>query len=460
MKQDSNVFVNRTLNLQKINYIGLDMDHTLVKYHSENFECLAHTLMLEKLVETKGYPSEILDLELQYDRAIRGLVLDKKFGNLLKVSRYGAIRVSYHGLENISFSKQKKIYRSTYIDLSDPNYDVIDTTFSIAFATLFAQLVDLKDHKFPQEMPDYAVIAEDLNYVLDTAHRDESIKSVVCENLEKYIIKDKELVEGLEYYIKSGKKIFLLTNSEFYYTKKLLDYTINPFLTHCSNWQELFEFTIVFAQKPRFFIDQLNFLEIDPETGKMENKSGKIEKGKVYQAGCETTLTSDLNLLPDETLYIGDHIYGDVVLLKKNCAWRTALVVEELSKEIEGFKKAEPYVEKIEQLMDKKHPLEVALNRLSAELISSNDDQLKVRFDELMLEVAEIDKEVSPLIRKQQEFFNPYWGETFRSGIEESYFAHQMERFACIYMSDLKDFLKMSPRSYFRSTKRPLAHEL
>jgi len=113
LKQDSNVFVNRTLNLQKINYIGLDMDHTLVKYHSENFECLAHTLMLEKLVETKGYPSEILDLELQYDRAIRGLVLDKKFGNLLKVSRYGAIRVSYHGLENISFSKQKKIYRST-----------------------------------------------------------------------------------------------------------------------------------------------------------------------------------------------------------------------------------------------------------------------------------------------------------------------------------------------------------
>jgi hypothetical protein len=36
------VYVNRTLNLKKIRYIGLDMDHTLVRYNSENFEKLSH----------------------------------------------------------------------------------------------------------------------------------------------------------------------------------------------------------------------------------------------------------------------------------------------------------------------------------------------------------------------------------------------------------------------------------
>ena len=31
---------------------------------------------------------------------------------------------------------------------------------------------------------------------------------------------------------------------------------------------------------------------------------------------------------------MGDHIYGDVLRLKKDLAWRTALVVEELEEEI------------------------------------------------------------------------------------------------------------------------------
>ncbi len=454
------VYVNRTLNLQKINMIGLDMDHTLVKYNSENFESLAHSLMLSKLVENKGYPQEILELELQFDRAIRGLVIDKKLGNLLKLSRYGAIRVSYHGLENISFSKQKKLYRSVYIDLGDSNYEVIDTTFSIAFATLFAQLVDLKDSKFYNRLPDYSTIADDLNFALDAAHRDGSIKSIVCENLEKYIVKDPEMVVGLERFTQHGKKVFLLTNSEYYYTKKLLDYMINPFLKHHKDWKELFEITVVFAQKPLFFSDKRQFLEIDSKTGKMENVVGKIKPGKIYQGGCEATFTSDLNLKADETLYIGDHIYGDVVLLKKNCAWRTALVVEELAQEVNSIKNAEPFVNQINNLMAEKIPLEIKLNKYSAELESNkNEDLEKLRAD-LLTKVTDIDAKISPLIGKQQECFNPFWGEIFRSGIEESYFAHQMERFACIYMADLKTFLKTSPRTYFRSAKKLLAHEL
>ncbi len=41
------VYVNRTLNLKRIKYIGLDMDHTLIRYNSENFEQLSHTIMKE-----------------------------------------------------------------------------------------------------------------------------------------------------------------------------------------------------------------------------------------------------------------------------------------------------------------------------------------------------------------------------------------------------------------------------
>ena len=50
---NTRVYVNRTLNLKRIRYIGLDMDHTLIRYNVEEFEKLSHTIIKEKLVKNK-----------------------------------------------------------------------------------------------------------------------------------------------------------------------------------------------------------------------------------------------------------------------------------------------------------------------------------------------------------------------------------------------------------------------
>jgi HAD superfamily 5'-nucleotidase-like hydrolase len=290
--------------------------------------------MVEKLVAEKGYPQSLLKLDFSYDRAVRGLVIDKMKGNVLKLSRHSAIRVSYHGLTPIDYRSQSRLYKSTYIDLRDPNFDSVDTAFSIAFAGLFMQLVDLKDSDEQSTMPDYAHIAEDLTAVLDRAHRDGTLKSAVRKNLDNFIIKDPEAVAGLERYKKHGKKLFVVTNSDYDYTKLLLDYTITPFLKEHKSWLDLFDFVITFSSKPRFFTDSARFLRIDPKTATMTNMSGVLEPG-VYQGGSANVFTSDLGAEADEILYIGDHIYGDILRLKKDCAWRTALVVEELEHEID-----------------------------------------------------------------------------------------------------------------------------
>ena len=209
------VYVNRTLNMKRINYIGLDMDHTLIRYNTSAFEALAHKIILEKLVKNHGYPKSVLELPFEFNLAIRGLVIDKSKGNLLKLSRYSAIRSSYHGLSRIQYSKQKKIYKSTYIDLSDPNYDPVDTSFSIAFATLYAQLVDLKDSSEFETLPDYETIAVNIKTALDWAHIDGSLKNTVIKNLDRYIVKDPDLVAGLERYKKHGKKIFILSRIKY-----------------------------------------------------------------------------------------------------------------------------------------------------------------------------------------------------------------------------------------------------
>ncbi len=451
------VYVNRTLNLKRIRYIGLDMDHTLIRYYSEEFERLSHSVMKDKLVKGKNYPEAVRALHFDYNLAIRGLVVDREKGHLLKLNRHSAIRASTHGLAPLDFKTQQKIYKSKYIDLSDSSYMAVDTSFSISLATLIAQIIELKKAN-PALYPDFAKIADDVLYVLDEAHRDGSLKEVVKNDLSKYIIKDPEVVAGLEKYKRHGKKIFVLTNSDFAYTKLLLDYAINPFLKDCKSWTELFEIVITMAQKPRFFYDNLKFLKVDPTNGTMVNHWDKLVPG-IYQGGCAEIFTKDLELEGDEILYIGDHIYGDILRLKKDCGWRTAMVIEELEKEVEMNKKNEKLILEIETLMKKKEPLEEELTDLMTRKIEKIGTIDENRIDTLQKQISEVDGQISGHIKVQQSAYNAHWGQLMRAGNEESYFAYQVDRYACVYMPKIADLLELSPRTYFRAPRRPLSHE-
>jgi HAD superfamily 5'-nucleotidase-like hydrolase len=331
--------------MKKIKFIGLDMDHTLIRYKTENFEKLVYKFVVEHLIKTKNYPEVIRKFKFNFQDAIRGLVVDSKNGNILKLSRYGAIRQSYHGTKLISYAEQKQFYRSIYVDLSDHNYMAIDTSFSIAFCILYSQLIDLKDEK-TYELPSYNVIALDVLGSVDQVHADGSLKSSIAKDLDKYVIRERKVVDGLKRYIRHGKKIFILTNSDYYYTNLLLNYAITPYLEKGENWIDLFEYVITLASKPRFFYDNFRFLSVNSKDGSMVNTMGTIKPG-IYQGGHARKFTEDLNIKGDEILYIGDHIYGDILRLKKDCNWRTALVVEELGKEIEAQHKASPIEHKI-----------------------------------------------------------------------------------------------------------------
>lgn len=452
------VFVNRIINMKKIKLVGLDMDHTLIRYNSENFESLVYQLIKDQLVAIKQYPEAIKNLQFNFHDAIRGLVIDSKNGNILKLSRYGAIRQSYHGTQLINYTEQQKFYRSIYVDLGDPNYMAIDTSFSIAFCVLYGQLVDLKD-AFPDEMPNYHNIALDVQFCVDKVHSDGSLKKIIIQDLEKYVIKEKAVVEGLKHFIRHGKRIFILTNSEFTYTKLLLDYAINPFLNEGETWGDLFEYVITLANKPRFFYDNLRFLSVNPATGTMTNLQGAIIPG-VYQGGNAKKFTEQLSVSGDEILYIGDHIYGDILRLKKDCNWRTALVVDELGEEIAAQLKALPTEKKIIEAMNVKKNLEQQYVNLRTQSIDEESEQYDQQIHDLLLEISAIDLQISKLLQEQSTFYNPKWERVFRAGAEESYFAYQVDRFACIYMEKLADFLEHSPITYFRANRRLLAHDI
>ena len=320
--------------------------------------------------------------------------------------------------------------------------------------------VDLKEREPSLQLPDFSTMAVDLMNAVDQAHRDGSLKSLVRKNLQKYVIKDEAVVAGLERYKKHEKRLFVLTNSDFHYTKLLLDYAINPFLKEHKDWSELFEFVITAAQKPRFFMDNQKFLKVNPLDGSMTNHDGKIEPG-IYQGGSASIFTKDLGVDGDDILYIGDHIYGDILRLKKDCNWRTAMVLEDLEDEIKKYRAAAPIQKEIDQLMVKKEPLEAeSVALVSARIEAGGKIAKDERIQTLQNQVTEYDRQIAELIRRQQSVFNKYWGEVMRAGNEESYFAYQVDRFACIYMAKIRDLLAHSPRTYFRAPRRPMAHEL
>ena len=453
-----NVFVNRILNMRKVRYIGLDMDHTLIRYKTKNFESLVYQMVIDYLIETKNYPTEIRNFEFIFEEAIRGLVVDSKNGNILKLSRYGAIRQSYHGTKPIRYHEQKEFYRSIYVDLNDPNYMAIDTSFSIAFCVLYSQLVDLKDLR-PDSLPSYDIIANDVLHSVDRVHAKGDLKKIIVENPGDYLIQDEELVQGLKKYIKHGKKIFILTNSDYHYAKHLLEYAISPFLEKGEHWYDLFEYVITLAGKPKFFYEENRFLNVDPSDGTMTNTQGEIKPG-IYQGGHATKFTEDLNLLGDEILYIGDHIYGDILRLKKDCNWRTALVVEELGEEIEAQQQAKSIEDEIVEKMMVKRRLEDHSVQLQTKGFEDKTEQYDDELDDIQEQILKIDKKIAQLIHRQRKFYNSYWGRVFRTGAEESYFAYQVDRFACIYMEKLTDLLEHSPLTYFRANRRLLAHDL
>lgn len=451
------VYVNRTLNLKRIKYIGFDMDHTLIRYNTENFERLSHSKIIEKLVK-RGYPESLRKLKFDFNFAIRGLIIDRHRGNLLKLNRYAAIRASYHGKQPLDFKAHQKLYRSTYIDLSTGDYMAVDTFFSLSLAVMFAQIVELKETDTTQKYPEYYRIADDVLDALDEAHRDGSLKEEVKKNLNQYIIKDPDVVRGLEKFKNHGKKIFILTNSDFYYTKMLLDYAITPYLKAHSSWVDLFELVITFASKPKFFYEDQKYLKVNPNNGMMTNLNDKLGPG-IYQGGNAKQFTKDLGLDGDDILYVGDHIYGDILRLKKDCNWRTAIVIEELAEEIANNLKAEPTNADIDILMKKKEPLEEELTGLLTKRVEDKSVDEK-KLDLLQDKISEIDTQISQLIKKQQALYNPQWGQLMRAGNEESYLAYQVDRYACVYMAKLADLLELSPRTYFRAPRRLLAHEI
>jgi 5'-nucleotidase len=180
------VFVNRNLRLTNIDMIGFDMDYTLAIYHQRRIEQLSYDMTLQRLIEAHGYSKEIGSIAYDHQFVMRGLFVDKRAGNLLKIDRFGLVGRAYHGRRALADDELKLLYRNELVRLKNPEYAWIDTLFALPEACLFAGIIDKLERELNQKL-DYGKLYDHIREAIDTVHRDNSLKTEIKKDIGKYI---------------------------------------------------------------------------------------------------------------------------------------------------------------------------------------------------------------------------------------------------------------------------------
>jgi HAD superfamily 5'-nucleotidase-like hydrolase len=461
------VFVNRNLRLSSIDWIGFDMDYTLAIYNQQEMDTLSIELTIEQML-ARGYPAYLKQIQYDTRFPIRGLLIDKRFGHILKMDRHKVVLEGYHGLERLSRERLVELYHDKRIRPHTTRYHWIDTLFALSEVTSYAAIVDALEKR--GETPDYDRVFSDVRASIDEAHRNGSVYSVVTRDLPRFVDRDPELARTLHKFRSAGKKLFLLTNSPWAYTNLMMTFLLGSAMPEYPSWQHFFDVVIVSAQKPGWFQEGRPLSERDGET--VRPAKGPLERFKVYEGGNLREFERLLHLKSSSVLYVGDHIYGDILRSKKESSWRTAMIIQELDAEIAAHEVCRGDLARLRALDEEREKLEDELRFYQARVkeltrvSNGNGDapaervRTKRALDRVRAELRAIDREHVQLLEHVDRSFHPYWGSLLKAEHEKSMFGLQVEIYSDIYTRRVSCLEAYSPQQFFRSPHDLMPHEL
>ncbi len=472
------VFCNRNLRMSGIAWVGFDMDYTLAIYNQKEMDELSIRATIEKLI-ARGYPEFIRTIPYSTEFPVRGLLIDKRFGHILKMNRYKLVTKGYHGLRELDKSELRQLYHSKKIRPATPRFHWIDTLYALSEAALYAAIVEAMNQR--KMSIDFAKTFTDIREGIDEAHRDGTILETVAGDFPRFVNRDHDLAPTLHKLRSAGKKLFVLTNSRWSYTDKMMKYLLDGEMSEYPHWRNYFDVVIVAATKPAFFQERRPLMARDGE--RLEPAEFPLERGKIYEGGNLHDLERALGAVGDEILYVGDHIYGDILRSKKESSWRTAMIIQELEVEVlahescrEDFARAVALEEGRDRLEDELRFYQTRYKELSRRMdhahgvngqkangfaeAEAERVRIKRAIDRVRGRLRHLEAELQAGERRIDQRFHPYWGSLLKEENEQSSFGAQVEEYACLYTSRVSDFLLYSPQQYYRSPRDEMAHEL
>eukprot|EP01114_Cavostelium_apophysatum_P016809 TRINITY_DN4853_c0_g1_i1.p1 TRINITY_DN4853_c0_g1~~TRINITY_DN4853_c0_g1_i1.p1 ORF type:complete len:511 (+),score=117.41 TRINITY_DN4853_c0_g1_i1:87-1619(+) len=437
------IFVNRDLRLDRIKWIGFDMDYTIANYKSPEYESLSYDLMARKLVNM-GYPGAIANLKYDPTFPVRGTLLDTQLGHILKIDTYGNITMAVHGRTRLTKQTISELYPSMHVPSQDigKRYYPYSTLFNLPEACLYADVVSyFESEEFGQKdmRTSFTNLFQDIRMAMDFVHLQGELKQKTLENLPTYLTRNEDMITLFDRMNKTGMKLMLITNSEYYYTNQVMSYLLDG---NGRRWNEFFDIVIVAACKPLFFSTGTTLREVNTETGNLKiDADSTLRKGHVYQGG-NIKLLESAGVKGNQVLYVGDHIYADIIKSKKTHAWRTLLVIPELEHELEVSAKNQKIYDHL-----------LNLQFMKAEAYRGLDSESTVPPDTSVLR-----KHIKQTAESLNATYNSYFGSLFGTGAKLSLFSTQVERYADLYSHDWINLLHYPLFYYFTATLHFLPH--
>jgi HAD superfamily 5'-nucleotidase-like hydrolase len=462
---EQGVFANRTLNLRSVAAIGYDMDYTLIHYRTEEWESAAFE-HARRILALRDWPVD--DLVFEPADHIQGLVIDLDLGNLVKPTRFGYVIQAHHGTRALSFDELRTAYAGTVVDLAEPRWQFLNTLFSLSEASLYAQLVDRLDGGRVPGVLGYDELYRAVSGALDESHTEGALKASIIADPSRFVELDDDVAGTLLDQRAAGKKLLLVTNSDWAYTDPMMRWCFDRHVPS-GTWRDLFDVVVVAAAKPRFFAeDEPAFRVVDEDAGLLVPHHGPFETGAVYHGGSARVVETSLGLTGDQILYVGDHLFGDVHVSKAALRWRTALIIRELEGELVATEKFAADEARLRDLMARKADLEdelahVRLARARARAAGDPEGRardLQREIDRSAARLRHLDDRIAPLARASAELGNPTWGPLMRAGSDKSLFARQVERHADVYTSRVSNLGRRTPYAYLRAARTSLPHDV
>jgi HAD superfamily 5'-nucleotidase-like hydrolase len=471
--RERRVFSNRSLKLSQIDWVGFDMDYTLAIYKQPEMDRISVEETVKRLV-LRGYPAELATLDYPIEFPIRGLLIDKKHGHILKMDRFKHVQKGYHGLRRLERDELRTLYQSKRIRPNGARYHWVDTLYALSEAAVYARVIDYLEAK---ELPvDFAALFADIRESIDEAHRDGSILGTVDADLPRFVDRDPLLAATLHKFRSAGKRLFLLTNSRWPFTQKMMTYLLGDAMPEYPSFRHYFDVIVCASQKPSFFQDHRPLMirqgdEVKPAVI-------PLERGAVYEGGNLADLERALGTVGDRVLYVGDHIYGDILRSKRESAWRTAMIIQEMEGEVKATLACKREMDSVHELHARREELEDQLRYYQTrfkEVVKRRDEpeltpgdhagfeaerlRVKRSVERIRGQMRSLDAEVEELERKIDACFHPYWGSLMKEADDRSSFGDQVEEYACLYTSRVSNLAAYSPLQHFRSARDRMAHE-
>ena len=334
---------------------------------------------------------------------------------------------------------------------------------------MYAQLVDRLDEDGLPEVLGYSDLYARVKGGLDHAHLEGALKAEIVNAPERFVELDPEIPATLLDQKDAGKRLILVTNSDWAYTRSMMSYAFDRFLPDGMAWRDLFDLVIVSAAKPHFFERRQAAYRLASEDGLLQPNPGPLEAGGIYIGGDAHKVEESLGLSDEEILYVGDHLFMDVHITKSVLRWRTALILRELEDEILADETFAPQARELAERMAEKEQIEVeqasmrlALQRARKGRAAIPEQDIK-RLDAAIFERRErltrLDETVAPIAQASAETLNPRWGTLMRAGNDKSHLAKQVEQYADLYTSRVSNLLHVTPFAYLRAPRGSLPHD-